>query len=233
MPADLFRSAPPRPASRARAWLVPASIAVHVAVILAFVIAPLLADVRWPQPARPGGLEYVRVELPRAPRVPLAEPVRATAAAHSDSRSAPLEAPPRIAPERLPDFRAPDDGLEERFAGFGKGVPFGDPIGIELPPAPPREPLHVGGHVEAPRKVTDVRPVYPPIALRARVEGIVILEAVIGADGRVERVRVLRSVPLLDQAAVDAVQQWVFQPTRLNGEAIPVVMTVTVDFRLR
>jgi protein TonB len=61
----------------------------------------------------------------------------------------------------------------------------------------------------------------------------VILEAVIGEDGRVRDVRVLRSIPLLDTAAIEAVRQWVFSPTSLNGEPVPVVMTVTVAFELK
>jgi protein TonB len=62
---------------------------------------------------------------------------------------------------------------------------------------------------------------------------MVVLEATIDAQGRVTDVRVLRSVPLLDQAAIDAVRRWEFSPTHLNGVAIPVVMTVTVNFALR
>jgi protein TonB len=84
-----------------------------------------------------------------------------------------------------------------------------------------------------PAKVVDVAPIYPAIARTARVQGVVILEAVLDAQGRVASVHVLRSIPLLDQAAVDAVQQWRFTPARLNGEAVPVVMTVTVNFTLR
>jgi len=69
--------------------------------------------------------------------------------------------------------------------------------------------------------------------MRARVAGMVVLEATIDARGKVVDVRVLRSVPLLDQAAIDAVRQWEFTPTRLNGMAVPVVLTVTVNFTLR
>jgi protein TonB len=64
------------------------------------------------------------------------------------------------------------------------------------------------------------------------VQGVVILEAVIGEDGTVQNVRVLRSKPLLDDAAVEAVRQWRFTPTLLNGQPVPVVMTVTVAFTL-
>jgi protein TonB len=74
--------------------------------------------------------------------------------------------------------------------------------------------------------------VYPPIAQSARVQGVVILEAVIGPTGKVQDVKVLRSIPLLDQAAIDAVRQWEYTPTTLNGVPVPVIMTVTVNFTL-
>ena len=75
-------------------------------------------------------------------------------------------------------------------------------------------------------------PVYPSIAQSARVQGVVIIEATIGPDGTVQNTRLLRSIPLLDQAAIDAVKQWVFTPTLLNGQPVPVIMTVTVQFQL-
>ena len=71
------------------------------------------------------------------------------------------------------------------------------------------------------------------LARESRVEGIVILDVIIDEHGSVTSTRVLRSVALLDQAAIDAVRQWRFTPARLNGEAIPIVMTVTVSFRLQ
>jgi protein TonB len=80
--------------------------------------------------------------------------------------------------------------------------------------------------------VKDVRPEYPSTARSARVEGTVILEAVIDIRGMVADVRVLKSIPLLDEAAVEAVKQWRYQATMLNGEAVPIVMTVTVNFGL-
>jgi protein TonB len=93
--------------------------------------------------------------------------------------------------------------------------------------------VRVGGNIQAPRKVKDVPPAYPPIAQSARVQGVVILEATIGPDGHVQDVRVLRSIPLLDAAAVDAVREWQYTPTLLNGVPVPVIMTVTVNFTLR
>ena len=79
----------------------------------------------------------------------------------------------------------------------------------------------------------DVRPIYPPEALGAKVQGVVILEAVIDGAGDVRSARVLRSIPILDEAAVTAVEQWKFVPTLLNGVPVPVVMTVTVNFTLQ
>ena len=90
----------------------------------------------------------------------------------------------------------------------------------------------MGGNIKEPRKLKNVNPVYPDIAKQARVQGIVILECVIGSLGDVTEVRVLRGIPLLDQAAIDAVKQWVYTPTLLNGLPVPVIMTVTVNFSL-
>ena len=113
-----------------------------------------------------------------------------------------------------------------------------------MPPPPPPAPLdpafelqsdgalRVGGTIKAPTKIRDVRPVYPAVAQAARVQGVVIIEARIEPDGSVSRPRILRSIPLLDEAALDAVSQWRFTPTLLNGNPIPVIMTLTVNFSL-
>jgi protein TonB len=113
------------------------------------------------------------------------------------------------------------------------GVVGGLPEAPPPPPPPPQAPVRVGGAIKPPTKIKDVRPVYPPIAQSARVSGVVIIEATIGADGKVKDAKVLRSIPLLDQAALDAVKQWTFTPTLLNGVPVPVIMTVTVNFTLQ
>lgn len=77
-----------------------------------------------------------------------------------------------------------------------------------------------------------MNPVYPQSAISAKKEGIVILEATVGTDGGVDHVRVLRSEPLLDNAAVEAVKQWRYSPLQLNGRAQPFILTVTVSFIL-
>jgi protein TonB len=92
--------------------------------------------------------------------------------------------------------------------------------------------VRVGGELKAPSLVERVEPEYPPLAVRAQVQGLVILEAVVDRDGRVEDVRVLRSIPLLDRAAIDAVRQWRYSPLLLNGKPERFVLTVTVSFSL-
>ena len=99
-----------------------------------------------------------------------------------------------------------------------------------VPPRAPGEPVRVGSKIVSPRKIHDVRPVYPPEAQMARLSGTVVLEIRVGADGAVEEARVLRSIPLLDRAALDAVRQWKYTPTLLNGVPVPVIMAVTVKF---
>jgi TonB family protein len=91
-------------------------------------------------------------------------------------------------------------------------------------------PLRIGGQIRAPRKIKDAQPVYPAIARSAGVAGAVTIEATIGPDGKVIDAKVVRSIPLLDQAALDAVRQWHYTPTLLNGVPVPVLVTVTINF---
>jgi TonB family protein len=101
------------------------------------------------------------------------------------------------------------------------------------PPKPAEAmPVRVGAGIREPRKTRNVSPVYPPAAIAARVQGVVILECTISKAGRVVSVRTLRSVPMLDAAAIEAVRQWEYAPTLLNGVPVPVIMTVTVNFKL-
>jgi periplasmic protein TonB len=155
----------------------------------------------------------------------------------TNPNAAPTEAPKEIVPE-VPAATGVSEGVP---GGVEGGIPGGTLGGVvgglpsapPPPPPPPTAPVRVGGNIKAPNKVRHVNPVYPPIAQSARVQGIVIVEATIGPDGRVKDAKVLRSIPLLDQAALDAVKQWQFTPTLLNGVPVPVIMTVTVNFTLQ
>ncbi|BCS33033.1 hypothetical protein TBR22_A22580 [Luteitalea sp. TBR-22] len=94
------------------------------------------------------------------------------------------------------------------------------------------QPLRVGGTVRPPKRLANAFPIYPEDAKAAGVSGVVIIEATVDTEGAVADARVLRGVPMLDQAALDAVRQWRYEPTLLNGEPVPVIMTVTVSFTL-
>jgi protein TonB len=93
--------------------------------------------------------------------------------------------------------------------------------------------VRIGGDIPAPRKLRNVSPTYPDDALSAGVEGIVILEAVIDEQGNVASTSVIRSIPMLDDAAVEAVSQWQYEPTILGGQPRSVVMNITVNFTQR
>lgn len=99
-------------------------------------------------------------------------------------------------------------------------------------PARQNGPLRVGGAIRPPTKVFHIDPSYPDEARAAGVQGVVVLEITIDEDGSVIDARVVRSVPLLDQAALDAVGQWLFEPTLLNGEPVEIEMNVVVNFTL-
>jgi protein TonB len=151
-----------------------------------------------------------------------------------------LEEPKFVAPVEVPDQVKPDQGLDLGVeGGVAGGVEGGVPGGVVggvvggLPDAPPPpQAVRVGGQIKEPKKLKNVAPEYPDIAKQARVQGVVILECTISPQGKVTNVTVLRGIPLLDAAAIEAVKQWVYTPTLLNGVPVPVIMTVTVNFKL-
>lgn len=121
-----------------------------------------------------------------------------------------------------------------RFSTTGEPGAFmvGVNVAPRPEPPPPAEARRVGAGVSPPAKTRHVSPFYPSEARCARLEGTVVLEVTIGTDGKVLDGRVLRSVPGLDLAALDAVLQWQFEPVVVEGESVPVVMTVSVNFVL-
>jgi TonB family protein len=149
-----------------------------------------------------------------------------------------IPAPPPP-PQGHPDVSAKvsEQGLEGGVAG---GVEGGIEGGVEggLVGGMPGETesgeeetyIRITGN--PPKLIKEVSPVFPEIARTARVEGVVILEAKVGKDGKVREARVLRSIPLLDQAAIDAVKQWEYKPFLVNGEPMAFIVTVTVRFKL-
>ena len=213
-----------------RGWTLVVSIVVHLGII----VAPLLATVDLP--ALPRATEYVLVSA-RMPSPPPEQ--RPVTPARTVSAAPSVVAPDHVAPE--PAAPAPRPTDFDTIGGDPLAGPFvpsgvvsgGDPLPAPPPPAPAPKPIYrVGGDIRPPQKIRDAAPRYPALALASKVEGLVILEAEIAEDGTVQNVTVLRGNPLLDDAAVEAVRQWRFTPTRLNGEAVPVVITVTVSFSL-
>lgn len=97
---------------------------------------------------------------------------------------------------------------------------------------PPATPVRVGGNVQSAKLITQVVPVYPPLARQMRISGIVQLFGVIAKDGTIQRLQVLSGHPLLRQAAIDAVSQWVYRPTILNGQPVEVEAPIDVIFNL-
>ena len=241
MPAGLLRGGGPEISQPERHWLVlPLSIAAHACVGVAVIIIPLLASVDLPVPHRP-----IAAYMPAATVRPLEVPPPRGNSTGPD-RSAPTTAPVVISSsDDVPAPVAAGDPSTEHVPGIPTGAVGGlGPIGSIVtgappvaPPAPPPHvppaPVPVGGIISAPRKTMHVAPVYPDIARVAHVEGTVILEAVISERGEIERLRVLRSIPLLDAAALEAVRRWRYTPTTLNNVPVPVLMTITVTFSLR
>lgn len=240
MARDLFNEVHTRHRAPARsAWTIAGSIVAHIVIVSVALVVPILSAFdQYVVQARP-----VTFLVPPAPVMP------AMPAAPPPQNAAPAVVP-NINPHAAPTV-PPQEPVKGEVAppGTGRPVPdgwipgIGTPTGVPgamgpgaqttLAPPPPREPIRPGGDIKAPTRVVYVEPVYPRIAIAAKVEGFVIIEATIDEAGVVRDARVLRSTPLLDQAAVDAVMKWRYTPTRLNGQPVPILLTVTVMFTLR
>lgn len=142
-----------------------------------------------------------------------------------------------------PELRA---GIEGGVPGGVPGGQLGGVIGgviagagrTYVPPAPAaiearKAPLRVGGHVRPPRKLSGQDPVYPFLALQAQIQGDVLIDAILDADGRVSEMHVVSGPPVLIKAALDAASTWRYEPTYLNDVPVPVQFVITAHFQLR
>lgn len=232
MPRDLFGdlTRPSLSIGNRKWYTVPLSLLTHSAIVVALIALPVLAPAMLPAVLADDNATWITTVLPPPPPPPKLRPADAKPMANPDA--APVSAPNRITPETPVEL---DTSFQNTTATTIVGGPgHTERLIAALPPAPaaPPAPVRVGGQIRAPQRVREVVPVYPAIAQAARVQGIVIIEATIGEDGQVMNARVLRSVPLLDQAALEAVRQWHYTPTLLNGVPVPVIMSVTVQFTL-
>ena len=222
---------------------VEASILVHV---LLLTLAVVLAG----QFERPGVIRVSqRLVMPAMLLMPpIPEPLSGgpMSVAHSKQVSHPSEAapaaserPPAPAPVEEPTSIEPDIGFGGSPDGIEGGVPGGvgegpaGETGTSIPGIVPSGPVRLGSTVAPPRKIKDVRPSYPPLAMAMQVRGTVILDVTIGTDGKVQDAKVLHSIPQLDFAALEAVRQWEYEPMRINGALVTLIMTVVVNFAIQ
>jgi protein TonB len=216
------------------------SIVVHAVGLTALAAVPLLLSSAMPHPA-----EVVRAFFAE-PMVAPPPPPPPLAAPRTVDTEPPAPAPSLetfAAPVEIPSALRPEDGLDLGIeGGITSGVEGGAPGGVvggvvgglpdvSLPP-PPMKPVRAGLLVRRPMKVKHVAPVYPVFAANARLQGVVVIEAVIDERGRVAEAKLLRGMPLLSEAVLVAVRQWVYTPTLFNGVPTPVRMTITVKFEL-
>lgn len=240
----MFETIIKSPAGSPRRWLsMGVSASIQAALLGTVVVSTLYATDALPD--TPDMMAFVVVAPPPPPPPPPPAPLAVKPApekvvspgqpqpiAPEPIVTAPVEAPAAIAPEtgREADVFAPiQPGFEKGAAGVIGGVVGGIDTAL---PAPPPAPVRIGGSVAAPRLIRRVEPEYPAIAQSANIEGLVILEAKVNAGGHVEEVTVLRSNSILDQAAIDALKQWKYEPLMFHGRATPFVLTVTLSFSL-
>jgi protein TonB len=233
MPRDLFGDVtrPSISIGNRKRYTVPVSLLSHSIVIAMFLVLPILAAPYMPDVFNDDSTEYL-VELIPPPPLPPARPIT-DLKPPADPSLAPIAAPDGITKETDLDIFKPIDIPIGTIVGVGDidGELAPPPVVIAKPQEPPK-PVQVGGTIRRPMKIGGADPVYSPMARAAGVQGLVIIEATIGIEGRVTNARVLRGVPLLDQLALDAVRTWEYTPTMLNGVPVPVIMTVTVTFTL-
>jgi protein TonB len=221
------------------------SIATHVAVIgsvawvLLFSVSDKLPDV-------PSMMAFVAAApIPSAPPPPPPPAAKAAKAAQI-SKPVPTTGPTFTVPTEIPVGIQPESGIDlsdegGEVGGVEGGIPGGVLGGIlggmineaPPPPPPPAKPKRVGGELQTPALIHRVEPEYPGVAVGGKVSGTVILEATVNESGAVTDVTVLRSIQVLDQAAIKAVKQWRYQPLVLNGQPVPFILVVTVTFSLR
>ena len=195
-------------------------------LVMPVLLSPAMPEVAEPSP-KPARVGDIRLSHPAEPQG--AEPD----ATEENLVTAPVEAPAAIGPEspfETGTGSADSTGTGGSAAGgegHGGGSDRGGPGTGGVSGARRLQPS-----ISPPRKIRDVRPEYPAGALRDQTRGTVVLDVTIGVDGRVVEAAVVRSIPELDRAALDAVRQWEFIPASLNGTPIAVIVTVVVNFSI-
>jgi len=138
-------------------------------------------------------------------------------------------------PARQAALRGEVEAVRARFSTLARAAGTAGPPESTIAVSGPTFPtssnaVRVGGDIRYPARLVNVEPAYPDAARQAGVQGIVILEALIHENGKVQDARIMRSIPMLDEAAIAAVRQWEFAPTIVNGVPVKAIMTITVSF---
>lgn len=224
-------------------WTVLLSTAFEAGFVAILILIPLIYT-----EALPKTMMATMLTAPPPPPPPPPPPVAAQVV-HVRPQVHLMDAGKLMAPKVIPkevkiikEDAEPDMGSVGAVGGVPGGVAGGSMGGVlggvlggvgTAPPKPkPTGPIRVGGNVQAARIVNRVQPVYPPLARQTRISGTVRLHAIISKDGTIQQLEVISGHPLLQQAALDAVRQWRYQPTLLNGEPVEVDTTIDVIFSL-
>lgn len=231
--------------ARGRAATLTVSLVVHAVLIALVVLIPILTYDALPAPGESARAFFV-APPEAAPPPPPPPPPPAGARAQAKAPAAPTPPPDAkfVAPVEVPEEVEPEPGIDLGApGGVPGGVEGGVPGGViggivgglptPAPPPPPVRAVRVGGQIKAPKSIHVVPPVYPDLAVQARLAAIIIAEALVDQSGRVREVKILRGAPLFDDAAVEAVKQWRYQPLLLNGVPTEFILTVTVKFNLQ
>jgi periplasmic protein TonB len=224
-------------------WTVFVSMAVQVLFLAILILIPLIYTEALPRTLM-SSILLAPPPPPPPPPPPAAVQVIHKPVAHL------MEAGKLVTPKAIPkdlkvikeeaeplDMGGAIGGVPGGVAGGSAGGVLGGVIGGAgtAPPPPPKmtpKRVTVGGNVQAARLVNRVQPIYPPLARQTRISGTVKLHAIIGKSGAVEQLTVVSGHPLLVQSALDAVRQWRYQPTLLNGEPVEVDTEIDVIFSL-
>lgn len=225
------------PTKKSRTVLI--SAAVQVAFLLVLLLLPLLFTQRLPTTMLATFLVAPPPPAAAPPPPPKAEVVHTRPKVHIDPHMAPARIPKRVVIVR----EEPPSNIDDQHGVIG-GVPNGDnngvmngilggvPGGPPPPPPPHVDRIRQGGNVTAAKLIHQVKPNYPALAVQTHIQGVVHLHAIVSKTGTIESLEVISGHPLLVRAAEDAVRQWRYSPTLLNGEAVEVDTTIDVVFNL-
>jgi protein TonB len=237
-----------------KSWTVMLSFAMEAVVIGVMVLVPLIWTEVLPKASLVNMLTAPAPPPTPPPPPPPAQVIKVVHVAprqfNGNTLQAPREIPKQVA--MITEDALPPSNIGGVLGGVEGGIPGGTGVsGLGAtsfappppPPPPPKVeavkpkqegPLKVGGNVQSAKLIKHPSPIYPPIAKSARIQGTVVLQAIIGKDGTVQNLKMISATsPLLVANAMDAVKQWVYQPTLLNSEPVDVVTEITVNFTLQ